>query len=55
MSEDKFRDIALVLFVLLDGYPAAVIPYLDETPLLIDFNLDDTSLLVPLNVVRSID
>ena len=55
MSEDKFRHIALVLFVFLDGYPAAVVPYLDEASLLIDFNLDDTRLLVPLNVVRSIN
>jgi hypothetical protein len=55
MSEDKFRHKALVLFVFLDWYPTAVVPYLDETLLLIDFNLDDTRLFVPLNVVSSIN
>jgi hypothetical protein len=51
MSENQFGDIALVLLVFLDGYPAAVVPHLDEALLLIDFDLDRGSLLVPLNVV----
>ena len=55
MSEDKFRHIAFMFFVYLDGYPEAVVPYLDEALLLIDLNFDDSRLLVPLNVVRSIN
>ena len=55
MSEDQFRHIALVLLVFLDGYPAAVVPHLDDALLLINLNLDGIRLLVPLYVVCSID
>ena len=51
MSENQLGDIALVLLVFLDGYPAAVVPHLDEALLLIDLDHDESRLLVPLNVV----